>query len=164
MSAANIFVADPKVADVHAASPTSLFIFGVGVGRTSVAALDSAGHLISQYEVSVQPSLFAAGSAQSAIDRLMPGGKVKVRAQARGLLLSGQVETAADAAKAVAIARGFLGESQTVENQLSVQSTVQVTLRVRVAEMSRAVVKNLGINWQALGNDRQYRRTYRPLL
>ncbi len=150
-AAANIFVADPKVADVHAASPTSLFVFGVGVGRTTVAALDNLGHLISQYEVTVRPSLFEATSAQAAIVSSMPGSTVKVQAQARGLLLSGHVQTPEDAAQAVAIAHGFLAENQTVQNDLTVQSTIQVTLRVRVAEMSRQVIKNLGINWQALG-------------
>jgi pilus assembly protein CpaC len=150
-AATNVFVADPKVADVHPASSTSLFVFGVGVGRTTVAALDAAGHLISQYEVTVQPSPFGALQAQAAITRLMPGSQVKAQAQAKGLLLSGRVESPEDAAQALAIARGYLGENQAVENQLSVQSTIQVTLRVRIAEMSRAVVQNLGINWQALG-------------
>lgn len=150
--ATNVFVADPKVADVHPASSTSLFVFGVGVGRTTVAALDAEGHLISQYEVTVQPSPFGALAAQFAITRLMPGSRVKAQAQSKGLLLSGEVESPADAAQAVAIARGFLGENQAIENQLKVQSTIQVTLRVRIAEMSRTVVQNLGINWQALGN------------
>jgi pilus assembly protein CpaC len=149
--AANVFVADPKVADVHPASATSLFVFGTGVGRTTVAALDSTGHLISQYEVTVQPSLFGASEAQSAISRLMPGSRVKVQAQARGMLLSGQVDNPSDVAQAMAIAKGYLADNQTIENQLSVQSRMQVTLRVRIAEMSRQVVQNLGINWQALG-------------
>ena len=61
------------------------------------------------------------------------------------------MQTPEDAAQAVAIAHGFLAENQTVQNDLTVQSTIQVTLRVRVAEMSRQVIKNLGINWQALG-------------
>ena len=150
--ATNVFVADPKVADVHPASATSLFVFGVGVGRTTVAALDTAGHLIAQYEVTVQPSLFGALQAQAAILRLMPGSQVKAQAQGTGLLLSGRVDSAEDAAQAVAIARGYVSEHQTVDNQLSVHSTIQVTLRVRIAEMSRTVVQNLGINWQALGS------------
>jgi pilus assembly protein CpaC len=146
-----VFVADPKVADVHPASSTSLFVFGVGVGRTTIAALDTAGHLISQYEVTVQPSLFGASEAQAAISRLMPGSRVKVQAQARGVLLSGRVDNPSDVAQAVAIAKGYLAENQTVDNELTVQSRMQVTLRVRIAEMSREVVRNLGINWQALG-------------
>ncbi len=151
-AASNVFVADPKVAEVRPASPTSLFVFGVGAGRTTVAAMDNAGRLVAQYEITVQPSLFGAMEAQSAISRLMPGSRVKAQAQAKGVLLSGQVNSAADAAQAVAIARGYLAESQSVENQMTIQSTVQVTLRVRIAEVSRQVVRNLGINWQALGS------------
>jgi pilus assembly protein CpaC len=150
-AAANVFVADPKVAEVRPASPTSLFIFGVGPGRTTVAALNTAGHLISQYELTVKPSLFGAMEAQAAIARLMPDSRVKAQAEPKGLLLSGQVNSPADAAQAVAIAHGYLGDNQAVDNQLSIQSTLQVTLRVRIAEMSRQVVHNLGIDWQALG-------------
>jgi pilus assembly protein CpaC len=150
-AAANVFVADPKVAEVRPASATSLFVFGVGPGRTTVAAMNAAGQLIAQYEVTVQPSAFNAAEAQSAIARLIPTGRIRVQSHGRGLLLSGAVNSPADAAQAVAIARGFLGENQSVENQLSVQSTMQVTLRVRIAEMSRSVVQNLGINWQTLG-------------
>ena len=150
-AAANVFVADPKVAEVRPASPTSLFVFGVGAGRTTVAAMDADGHQIAQYEVTVQPSMFGAIEAQAAITRLVPGSRVKAQAQAKGLLLSGQVNSPADAAQAMAIARGYVGENQAVDNQLTVQSTMQVTLRVRIAEMSREVVRNLGVNWQALG-------------
>jgi pilus assembly protein CpaC len=150
-AATNVFVADPKVAEVRPASATSLFVFGVGVGRTTVAAMDVSGALISQYEVTVQPSPFGAMEAQAAIARLMPGSRVKAQAQAKGLILSGQVNSPAEAAQAVAIARGYLGENQAVDNQISIQSSIQVTLRVRVAEVSRQVVQNLGINWQALG-------------
>jgi pilus assembly protein CpaC len=150
--AANVFVADPKVAEVRPASATSLFIFGVGAGRTTVAAMTANGQLIAQYEVTVKPSGFSAVETQSAITRLIPTSRIQVQTHGKGLLLSGLVNSPADAAQAVAIARGYLGENQTVENQLSVQSTLQVTLRVRIAEVSRQVVQNLGINWQTLGD------------
>jgi len=151
-AAANLFVADPKVAEVRPASPTSLFVFGVGPGRTTVAAMDSASHLISQYELTVKPSPFWAMEAQAAIARLMPDSRIKAQAQLKGVVLSGQVNSPAEAAQAVAIAHGYVAENQTVDNQLSIQAIVQVTLRVRIAEMSRQVVHNLGINWQALGS------------
>ena len=150
-AATNIFVADPKVVEVRPASATSLFVFGVGAGRTTVAAMDTAGNLISQYEITVHPSTFGATEAQAAIARLVPGSRVKAQPQPKGLVLGGQVNTPAEAAQAVAIARGYIGDNQLVENQITVQSSLQVTLRVRIAEMSRQVVQNLGINWQALG-------------
>ena len=85
------------------------------------------------------------------ISRLVAGSRVKVEPQAKGMLLSGVVGSAADAAQAVAIAKGYLSDTQTVENQISITSPIQVTLRVRIAEISREVIRNLGVNWQALG-------------
>jgi pilus assembly protein CpaC len=149
--AANVFVADPKVAEVRPASANSLFVFGVAAGHTTVAALDTAGHTIAQYDVTVQPSAFNAMQTQAMIARLVAGSRVQVQPQAKGMLLSGVVGSAADAAQAVAIAKGYATEGQIVENQISIASPIQVTLRVRVAEISREVVRNLGVNWQALG-------------
>jgi pilus assembly protein CpaC len=149
---ANVFVADPKVAEVRPASATSLFVFGVGAGRTTIAALDNSGQMIAQYEITVQPSSFNAAQAQATIARLVPGARVKVVPHTKGLLLTGAVNDPMQAAQAVAIAKTYVADNQMVENQLSVQSSVQVTLRVRIAEVQRNVLRQIGINWQALGN------------
>ena len=146
----NIFVADPKVAEVRPASPTSLFIFGLNAGRTTIAIMDADGHLLAQYELTVKPSSFAAREAQSAINTLLPANRVKVQAQGKGLMLTGSVKNPADAAQVVAIAKGYIGEGAGIDNEITVESPVQVTLNVRVAQMSRQVVRNLGINWQAI--------------
>src|SRR5271165_1487340 len=37
--AASVFAADPRVAEVRPASPTSLFVLGVAPGRTTIAAI-----------------------------------------------------------------------------------------------------------------------------
>jgi pilus assembly protein CpaC len=150
--ASNVFVADPKVAEVRPASSSTLFVFGVGPGHTTVAALDNQGHLIAQYEVSVAPSHFNASEAQVAIAHTLPGSHITVRATSKGLLLSGQADNPGDAAQAAAVAQSFLNASQSMDNQITIQSSIQVTLQVRIAEMSRQVVRNLGVNWQAFGN------------
>lgn len=150
--AANVFVADPKVAEVRPASASALFVFGVAAGHTTVAALDANGRVLAQYDVTVQPTAFAAHQAEAVIAHLVAGSRVKVQSQPKGLLLTGAVASPADAAQAAAVARGFLGENQAVDNELSIDSPIQVTLHVRIAEMSRQVVRNLGVNWSALGN------------
>jgi pilus assembly protein CpaC len=150
-AAANVFVADPKVAEVRPGTPDRLFIFGVGPGRTSVAALDAAGHTLADYRVTVGLSGYAAGQAQAAAAAAVPDGRVAIRAEPRGLLVSGQVDTPEDAARVLSIARGYLSEGQTLEDQIGVRSSIQVSLHVRIAEMSRQVTNQLGVNWQALG-------------
>jgi pilus assembly protein CpaC len=151
-AATNVFVADSKVAEVRPASPTTLFIFGVGAGRTTVAALNSTGGLVSQYDVTVETSNFGAIQAQQEILRILPRSHIRVRALPTGLMLSGTVESPADAAQAVAVAKAFATDKQTVQNEIGVRSSVQITLQVRIAEMSRTLSRKLGVNWQALGN------------
>ena len=151
-AATNIFVADPKIAEVRPASSTSLFVFGVAAGRTTVAAMDSAGHTVAQYNVVVHASTFAANEAESTVARLVSNGRFKVTPEAKGLLLTGSVPSPAEAAQAVSILRGFLSEGQTVDNQLTVHSAVQVNLRVRIVEMNRSVSRALGVNWQEMGS------------
>jgi pilus assembly protein CpaC len=148
--AANVFVADPKVAEVRPASANSLFVFGVGPGRTTVAAMDSTGNVLAQFNVTVRQSGFAAAEAEAEIARLMPGDHIGVVPQAKGLLLTGYVPSAGEAARAASIAHGFLGEGQAIENQIAVGAQVQISLRVRIAEMSRTVTRALGVNWAAM--------------
>jgi pilus assembly protein CpaC len=82
------------VAEVRPASANSLFVFGVGPGRTTVAAMDATGNVLAQFNVTVRQSGFNAGEAEAAIARLMPGDHIGVVAEAKGLLLTGSVATA----------------------------------------------------------------------
>lgn len=150
--AANVFVADPKIAEVRPASATTLFVFGVGAGRTTVAAVDAQGGSIAEFDIFVRPPVYASSEAQAAIARVLPGSRLRVSPQNRGLLVSGQVASAEEAARALSIARGFVSDNQTVEDQIVVDSPMQVTLRVRIAEVKRTVTRGLGVNWQALGS------------
>jgi pilus assembly protein CpaC len=148
---ANLFAADPKVAEARPASATSVFIFGVTPGRTTVAALDQAGGVIAQYEVTVRPSGFGASEAAAAIHRALPHHQISVQTTAAGLALSGSVTNATEAEQAASIARSYLTEKQTLDNRLSIVAAEQVNLRVRIAEISRQVTRRFGINWSALG-------------
>ena len=151
-AATNVFVADPKVAEVRPASPTSLFIFGVSAGRTTVVAMDQNGRSIGEYDVTVRPSAFISGEAEAAVARVLAGSRVRVSQQPRGLLVTGTVGSASDAARVVGIVKTYTAEGQVVENQLSVRQAVQVALKVRVVEMNRNVTRSLGVDWQGLGS------------
>ncbi|WP_114911791.1 type II and III secretion system protein family protein [Acidibrevibacterium fodinaquatile] len=150
--ATSVFAADPKVAEVRPASPTSLFVFGVGAGRTTVAALDNAGHQLALFTVVVKASGFGANEAGSAIAQLSPESHVTVAPTPQGMILSGEVPTAAAAEQAMAIAKQYAANGQKIEDRLSVRDGVQVGLRVRIAEMNRVVVREFGVNWSKLGN------------
>lgn len=145
--AANIFVADPKVLEVRPASATSLFMFGVAAGHTTVAAMDASGHPVSQFEVTVRPSTYGSSETEEMIARQLPGADVKVEITPKTLILSGRVKDARSAERAEQIAHAFLVDGQTVDNRITVTGSVQVGLRVRIVEMKRSVTRALGIQW-----------------
>jgi pilus assembly protein CpaC len=148
--AANVFVGDPKVAEVRPAGPTSLFIFGVGPGRTTVAALTAEGRSVAVYDVTTSVSSLPAGEAAGAVRRI-PGEAVQYRETPAGITMEGAVDTADQAQRASHDARAQLPPTQSVQNLTRTRSGTQVTLQVRIAEMSRSVTREFGVNWNALG-------------
>ncbi len=150
--AANVFAADPKVAEVRPASTTSLFIFGVSPGHTTVAAMDGKGQSVGQFSVVVRSSSFAATQANSMMARQFPGQNVTVTSTEQGATLSGHVDTPEQVSEAVAVARQFLDDKSIIDNRLTVGQPIQVALRVRIAEMSRNLTRQLGIDWTALAD------------
>ena len=147
----NVFVSDPKIVEVRPASPTSLFLFGVGAGRTTVAALDANGVPVRSYEVTVRPSSFGASQAAGVIARNDANSNVRIETEPKRMVITGKLPTPADAQAAVAAATGFATEGQAVDNRTQVNQQIQVGLHVRIAEMNRTVTRALGINWTALG-------------
>ena len=172
-AASTVLAADPKVARVQPASPTSIFVMGVAAGRTTVMATAEDGTAIVEYAVTVRggggqsgpapqavptapaaapaPARPSAAALEAALRQMARGtSTVRVRSVPNGYVLSGTAGTPAEAQRMEAIARGFLTDDQKVLNEIEILSSTQVNLRVRVMEISRDVTRNLGFNWQAL--------------
>jgi pilus assembly protein CpaC len=148
---ANLFAADPKIAEARPASPTSVFVFGVAPGRTTIAAMDQAGHVLAQYQVTVRASSAGAAQAAAAIASGAPGSHVKVEATPATLVATGTVANAAQAERVSDALHSFASGKQQIDNRTTVAGAQIVNLRVRIAEISRQVTRQLGINWAALG-------------
>jgi pilus assembly protein CpaC len=165
-AALTVLVADPRIARVQPASPTSLFVMGVNPGRTNLIATREDGSLVAEFDITVASSAagapqmaptgpaavpaVSAGQIQSMIRRMVRGGqnvRVTVAGRTGAIQLTGMVPSAADAQRAEAIAKSLGGESREVLNELTLLSGIQVNLRVRVAEISREVTRDLGFNW-----------------
>jgi len=147
--AANIFTADPKVAEVRTASPDSLFVWGVTPGTTTIAALNQQGESIAQFQVTVLPSTFTSGQVRNDLSHAGNLQPLRARETAQGLALTGTVPNARDAERAVNAAKGQLPPDGHVDNELQVAQPVQVSLHVRIAEMNRTLTRELGVNWTA---------------
>lgn len=186
--ASTILSAEPTIARVQPASPTSLFLMGVAPGHTTVIATSDRGVSIAQYDVTVVPATGRAAAAPStppvfapdlapgsgsddrtvsaamlssiekAVHRMVTGGATVTASGAGGrIILSGTVPSAAAGQQAEAIARGFAGDKATVVPTFTVLTSIQVNVRVRFAEISRTIERQLGFNWQALGANGGFR-------
>ncbi len=141
-----VFVANPAIADVQSKSPRMIYLYGKDPGETSVYAVDSEQNVMLSRPVVVTRDL---ASLQSALTTLNPAGSLKVSAVDKSLILTGQVHTPVEAEEVQRLASGFVTEDKQLVNRVTVDGPNQVTLRVRIAEVSRTVTKVLGINWQA---------------
>lgn len=145
--AATVFVADPTIADVQPPSASSVFVFGKKPGDTTLFALTGSGKPILAYNVVVEYDL---STLQQAITDAAPGSNVQLRRTPHGLVLTGAVPTPEAAANLQSIVQRYAASNETVLNMLQVGSSTQVNLRVRVAEVSRSVSRQLGFNWNAI--------------
>ena len=145
--AATVFVADPEIADVQAQSASIVYLFGRRAGSTSLYAIDENDQLLLRTSVIVQHNL---SGLRQGVERLMPDARVTASTVDGSIVLDGQVENPVQAQELRELAARYLGEDETLLFRVRVAAPTQVNLRVRVAEVSRDVLKEFGINWEAI--------------
>ena len=143
-----VFVADASVADVQVKSPRLIYLFGKTVGETTLYAVDDNENVVASMTVRVNHNLTRLNDA---IRALGAGPDVKVRSVDKGIVVEGDVQSAKLAADIQDAAGRFINpKEETILNRLAITSPTQVNLRVRVAEVKRSALKQLGFNWDAL--------------
>lgn len=145
--AATVFVADPEIADVQAQSPSIVYLFGRRAGSTSLYAVDENDQLLLRTAVTVDHNL---SGLRQAVGQMLPGARITVGTIDGSIVIDGQVQSPTQAQELRELAERFLGEDEVLLNRIRIASPTQVHLRVRVAEVSREVMKEFGINWEAI--------------
>jgi pilus assembly protein CpaC len=145
---AELSVANPLIADIATLSERSVYVLGKAPGRTTLTLLAPDGRLISNVEVQVTPDL---GEFKERLGELLPGERIEVRTANDGIVLSGTVSSIQKLDQALEIAERYAPGA--VLNLMNVGGTQQVQLKVRFAEMSRSVTKELGSSLSIVGSD-----------
>ena len=158
--AKEVFVANPKIANAVVRSTRKLFLIGMENGATSIFVMDAEGGQIAAIDVTVGRDLDV---LRGTLRASLPGARIDVRTAGNSVLLSGTVASASEAQQALDVAGAFVGVAAGalggtkggVINNLTIRQRDQVMLRVTIAEVSRTIVKQFGINsnasWSALG-------------
>lgn len=146
--ASAVFVANPAFADIAVKSPTLVYVMGKRTGVTSLFAVDANDRVLADVNLVVSHNL---SDIRSSISTLLPNTQLEAHSVPGGLLLTGLVNSASEAEEASRIGTRFLAENEALINQILVVGPNQVNLRVRIAEVSRSVLKRLGFNFDLLG-------------
>ncbi len=140
-------VSNPTVAEALTHSSRRYTIIGVAPGQTDAVFLDAAGRTILSLRIRVDAGVYA---LQDTIDRVAPGSQAHAEALNDSIVLTGMVTTPSEADRIVQLARAFVSAPEKVINMMTVAGSDQVTLKIRVVEVQRNAVKQLGVNLKAI--------------
>ncbi|WGY72960.1 type II and III secretion system protein family protein [Burkholderia cepacia] len=146
----NRTIGNPAVAQATMVSPQTLYILGLSVGTTNMIVQGRSG-ACRVIDVAVGAD---AGGLQASLMQLMPGERdIHVSTAAGTIVLAGSVSSSQAAQQAVQIARAYGdsagdpaagGKGGGVLNMLTVTSPQQVMLEVKVAEVSKTLINQMG--------------------
>jgi pilus assembly protein CpaC len=145
--AATVFIADPEIADVQSQSASLVYLYGRKAGSTSLYAVDENDQLLLRSAVVVEHNL---SGLRLAVEQLLPGARVSISSVDGGIIVDGLVDSPVQAQELREVAQRYLGDKESLLDRVRVAAPTQVNLRVRVAEVSRDVLKEFGINWEAI--------------
>lgn len=144
--ASNVFVANSAVADVQVASARLLYVYGRRVGQTTLTAVGAgdavAGSIMIRVERNAEP-LAGALTNRSAATLGFAGDRLVVR---------GAVADVGEAMEVENTARAYNPTGLPPLDRTRLAGTQQITLRVRIAEVSRNDLNRLGVNLSVLAN------------
>lgn len=141
-AAADVLVSQPSIVDAVVRSPRRVFLLGLNVGQTNAFFFDSRGRQILNLEIVVEQDVDALSDL---IRRTMPNSRIAVEAVNGNIILSGDAQTPGEADTAQLLAARFSDNPEDVINMISVRESEQVMLKVRIVEMQRSLMKQLGV-------------------
>ncbi len=144
----DLLVGDPEIADVIPLTDRTVYVLGKDVGSTSLSIYGENRTLIGVVDVNVTHDV---RGLKRRLRELMPTEYISVRDVGGAITLSGQVDDASTAARAVKLAERYAPDA--VNNLISIKGSQQVMLAVRFAEVKRAAAKQFGFRTNVAFDD-----------
>lgn len=154
----DVIVGNPEIVDAVVRSKNTAYLFARSVGQTNIFFFDEGGQQILNLDLEVTVDVTA---LRHLLQRTIPGTKVTVDSVNNSIVLGGTAPNAAEAKLAEDVARKFLtrivanvpsdtGDTSGIINTIKITGEDQVMLKVRIVEVQRDVLKQFGVNLQAM--------------
>jgi pilus assembly protein CpaC len=142
----DVLVADPKIANAVVRSAQRAYIIGAAVGQTNIVFFDASGQQIAAYDIAVKRDL---NGIRAALRQSLPNADIQIEGLGDGVMLTGSASSQAESQQANDLAARLVGAPEKVVNSIAVRGRDQVMLKVTVAEVTRNIIKQLGIDLSA---------------
>ncbi len=139
----DVFIANDGIADVQVRSANQIYIFGKAAGETTIYATNGAGRTIYSANVRVGQNM---ASVDDMLRLAMPEAQIVATPMNGMILLTGTVATPADIEEAGRLVQAYVGTGVQVISRLKTATPLQVMLKVKIAEVSRSLTKQIGTN------------------
>lgn len=138
-----VSVADPEIADIVLISNKEIYINGNAAGVTNISLWGK--QQFSSAKVTVEPDI---SILKEKLFKVLPKEKIAVESAGDTVVLTGEVSGPVAQETALALATPFAGgKKENVVNLIHIGGVQQVMVSVRVAEISRSVGKQIGVNF-----------------
>jgi pilus assembly protein CpaC len=139
----DVFVANEAIAPVHARSSPQLYVYGKTAVEPTFYATVSNGRVVYAANVRVGTN---AGSVGEMLRLAMPEANIQATPMNNLVLLTGTVASPTDVEEAQRLVQAYVGEGTQVVSRIRSATPLQVSLKVKIAEVSRSLVKQIGVN------------------
>ncbi len=141
--ASDVFVSNPAIADAVLRTPRRIFVLGVAAGQSDAIFFDGMGRQILNLSIRVEAPT---DNLADTIHRLFPQSKVEIQSLNGHIVLSGIAQNAGEADQIARLAQTYVEKPENVLNLVSIAGKDQVTLKVRIVEVNRSTIKQLGMS------------------
>lgn len=143
--ASDVIITNPLIADATVQTARRIIFRGVEVGQTNAFIFDLNGRPLANLEITVDQDT---AIIEQMIERYVPDARVSVEGANGSLVVSGEVDSLVQSDQVLRLVTTYspTGDATGIVNMMTVRAKDQVMLEVRIVEMQRTVVKQLGIN------------------
>lgn len=154
MAVTDVWTSNPAAADVYVNNSRQIYVYGTGSGEATIYATTAGGSVAYSTNVRVSQNIT---SVDKILKMAMPDADINVTMTGQLAVLTGTVASPQDAQEAEQLVKAYLNPGIdtsapnaqlkiVVFSRLRTATPLQVNLQVKIAEVNRNLVKEIGVN------------------
>ena len=151
-NAVDVLIGNPEIVEAVVRTQRTAYLFAKKAGQTNAFFFDKNGRQILNLDIEVARDMKA---LRKLLQRVLPGNSITIETVGDNIVLGGIAKNSSEAKLAFDLASRYTGDPKKVLTTIAVTGKEQVTLKVKIAEVQREVLKQFGVDASAvqkLGN------------